>query len=133
MAFQEVRSGEFKVNASSIKIDPSLGVVDIGNVNLPAPSDSDEPNMPAVIGQPMTQQRKKFFNRKAGGTLAEQLGTEEDSHSHPQSPIPDVPHGTFRKATAQEMAGMLTPKFDKPAPVAAVEAVQIPAPVLESP
>lgn len=116
----------FKVSAQTLQIDPKLGIIDQGNIDIKAPmdnSDTGEPNLPAVIGMNRPMPKKKaFFNRKAGATLAEQLGTEEavpqePSEAYSTQPI-DVP--VPRHLSIDAMASMLTPKF-KPPEVAKAE------------
>jgi hypothetical protein len=137
MAFE--LNPSFKVNAQTLQIDPKLGIVDQGNIEIKAPSDQSdtgEPNMPAAIGmnKPLPKKRA-FFVRKPGATLAEQLGTdlsvpdvEAEAFSTTPIDVPPKPVVT-RNLSAADMGSMLTPKF-KPPPEAAVE-TPVDAPVTE--
>ena len=121
--------GENFINPSSLKIDPSLGIISQGNIDIPSPTDfseTGEPRMPAALGiKSATGQRKTFIARKAGGTLAEQFGAPEnidtEPHKQPEEMQPSQPleigervnpsvHKT-RNLSADEMGSLLTPKF----------------------
>jgi hypothetical protein len=134
----------FKVSVHNLKIDPKLGIMDQGNIDIKPPplsSETDDAHMPAVIGMDRPAPKKKtFFVRKAGATLAEQLGTEEaveveTTVQHlPTQPINVPDHTPAKNLTADEMGSMLTPKFKAPVeepdkPIVQPEVPAIPEPV----
>ncbi len=143
------------LNPQSIKIDPSLGVIDQGVIDLKAPPEStdspDDPRMPAAIGitKPMKPKRAVFV-RGAGSTLAEQLGTQQATgiqapvleETRPSQPI-EVPERiapqVSRNLSADAMASLLTPKFrefpvqEKPKEEVVPANIEIPSPVESAP
>lgn len=130
------------LDARSIKIDPALGVMDAGIIEMKAPpesSDSDDPHLPAVIGMgKLIPKKKAFFHRTAGATLAEQLGTPSSFESIEETPAPPSPSQVIdvpadqrvRDIHSDDMGSILTPKLNPSVPLITEAPVDVPeAPV----